>query len=110
MPTGAHVCLWISVLAFFGKMLRSGIAGVHRGSVFIFLRNLYIAFLRGVTNFHFHPLCVEALLFLLHIETFYWPSAGRCQVRWLVVWICISLMVSDAAPLFMCWPHIGLLW
>ena len=63
MPTGAHVCLWISVLAFFGKMLRSGIAGVHRGSVFIFLRNLYIAFLRGVTNFHFHPLCVEAPAF-----------------------------------------------
>ena len=87
---------------------KSGIEGSHGSSIFSFLRNLPTVLHSGCSNLYSHqqhrrlpffsttfPAIVIYRLFML---------VSLTSVRWylIVVFICISLVISDAEHLFMC--------
>ena len=95
-------------MVFSGYMASSGIAGSYGNSIFSFLRNIHTVLHSGCYQLTFPPTVQEGSLFSTPSSAFVVcrfsddGHSNRCEVILTVVFICISLIISDVEQLFMC--------
>ena len=107
---GMCISYQISIFAFFGKILGSGVTGLHGSSILNFLRNLHTVSHSHCANLYFQQQCT-GVPFSQHpwqhqhmLFVFFSVIAILTGVWWYfaVVLIWIPLMISNVKHLFMC--------
>ena len=106
MNIGVHVSLSILVSSL--CMPSSGVVELYGSSISSFLRNLHTVLHSGYTRLHSHqryksfPFSLHPLQHLLFVD--FWIAAILTFGRWypIMVFICISLILSDVEHLFVC--------
>ena len=94
-------------MVFSRYMPRSGIAGLYRSFIFIFLRNLHTVLHISCNSLHSHqkgrkvPFAPYPLQYLLFVDFLNDGPSDWCQVIPIIVSICISLIISDVEHFFM---------